>query len=321
MKKFLCNFIFLCFILLLVSSIIEIALLYKTNTYSYKHQYVESHLDEIKVLIMGNSHTLYALIPDSMTKKAFNTAISGRNIFYDVELVKKYLPRMNHLETVVVPLDYFNFYLGREIQNPKYFRFEKDMNSTQKCMYYKYMGIPAESVWFWSELLNSKLKFMSRFWESAAAARECDSLGSQRLRLSGRKAGWELVKLPKLIDKSINPNQEKLKQLNDLYNELCSVSNQKDVRLLLVSTPMYKTYQKDMDSCVVNEMHEFAYSLCQKYPNTEYYDFSYDDHFVKDDFNDASHLLESGAIKFTHIINDIIQDKYGCNIDNTNDII
>ena len=312
MIKFLRDILLFCLILLFVSAFIEIALLYKTNTYSYKHQYVESHLDDIRVLIMGNSHTLYALIPDSMTKKAFNTAISGRNIFYDVELVKKYLPRMNHLETVVVPLDYFNFYLGREIQNPKYFRFEKDMNSTQKCMYYKYMGIPAESIWFWSELLNSKLKFMSRFWESAAAARECDSLGSQRLRLIGRKTGWESVKLPKLIDKSIKPNQEELKRLYNLYIELARVTHQKDVRLLLVSTPMYETYQKDMDSCVVKEMHDLAERLCQRFPNTEYYDFSFDDRFTKDDFNDASHLSETGAIKFTYIINDIIQDKHGC---------
>ena len=132
------------------------------------------------------------------------------------------------------------------------------------------------------------------------------------VKISERKTGWELVKLPKLIDKSIKPDQEKLRHLNDLYNELCWVSHQKEVRLLLVSTPMYKTYQKDMDSCVVNEMHDFAERLCQRYPNTEYYDFSFDDHFTKDDFNDASHLSETGAIKFTYIINDIIQDKHGC---------
>lgn len=307
MKKFIRNFLFFCSILLSISALIEIALLYKTNPYSYKHQYVETHLNDIRVLVMGNSHSLYALIPDSMTKCAFNTAISGRYINYDVELIKNYIPRMENIEVVVMPLDYFNFYLGRELQNPKNFRYEKDMTSTQKCMYYKYMEIPAESIWYWSELLNSKLNYMSRFWESPEVARECDLLGSQRLKLSRRKTGWESIKLPKLIDKTKEPNKMQCENLKNMYQELGRVTHEKGVRLLLISTPMYETYQKDMDSSVVIEMHEFAERLIRRYPNIDYYDFSYDTRFTKDDFNDASHLSEIGAYKFTRIINEIIQ--------------
>ena len=307
MKKFLRDFLFLCLILLLVSSLIEIALLYKTNPYSYKHQYVENHLNDIRVLIMGNSHTLYALIPDSMTKSAFNAALSGRYINYDIELIKKYIPRMDNIEVVVVPLDYFSFYLGREMENPKYFRYEKDMTNTQKCMHYKYMDIHAENIWYWSELLNSKLKYMSRFWDSPEDARECDSLGSQRLKLSKRKIGWESVKLPKLVNRTMEPNKIQYENLINLYKELGIVTHKKEVRLLLVSTPMYETYQNDMDSSIVNEMHEFAEKIIRSYPNIEYYDFSYDTRFTKDDFNDASHLSEIGAYKFTRIVDKIIQ--------------
>ena len=292
---------------MIVSAIIEIGLLYKPNPYSYKHEFVKSHLNEIKVLIMGNSHTLYSLIPDSITKYAFNCAISGRDIYYDVELTKKYIPHMESVEVVIVPLDYFSFYFGREKQNPKYFRYEKDMSLTQKCMHYKYMDIQAESIWYWSELLNSNQKYMSRFWESTQTAIDCDKLGSKRLRLSQRKPNWELVKLPKIIDKSIKPDQKKIKFLNDLYQELCMITYQNNVRLLLVSTPMYETYQKDMDSTLIKEMHEFAKRLIQKFPNTEYYDLSFDDRFAHNDFNDASHLSETGAIKFTRIFNEIIQ--------------
>lgn len=83
---------------------------------------------------------------------------------------------MKNLKIVIMPLDYFDFHFGREIKEKVNVGKDKYL-STYKCMYYKYMGIHLDGWWYWSELINSRLNYMSRFFMNAKETRECDSLG------------------------------------------------------------------------------------------------------------------------------------------------
>ncbi len=306
MKKFLLKLIGLMFILLIISIAIEVSLLYKTNIYSYKHQYVLTHKDEIKVLLMGNSHILYSIIPDSVGDGVFNHAIPARPVYYDAELIKQYVPLLNNLEVVIMPLDYQRFYLDREVDVQNIY--ESKEKSTIKCMYFKYMNVRTD-WWYWSELLNSKLNYMSRIIMTEKSARECDSLGYQMLSLEKKKKRWEYSALPKLIDSTKVINQKAYDQLYCYYKDMAQVTYNNNIRLILLGTPMYKTFWDNMNDVIVRDRERFVSKLKATYPNVEYYDFTCDIRFNPDDFYNTNHLTEVGAAKFSRIIKGILERR------------
>ncbi len=307
MKKFLLKLLGLLLILLVISIAIEVLLLYKTNIYSYKHQYVLSHKDEIKVLVMGNSHILYSIIPDSVGDGVFNHAIPARPVYYDVELIKQYVPLLNNLEVVIMPLDYQRFYLGREVVVQKTVNQSKE-ESTIKCMYFKYMNVRT-NWWYWPELLNSKLNYMSRIIMTDESARECDSLGYQMLSLKNKKKRWECSTLPKHIDSTKTIDQKAYDQLYCYYKDMAQVTYNNKIRLILLGTPMYKTFWDNMNDVIVRDRERFVSKLKATYPNVEYYDFTCDIRFNPDDFYNTNHLTEVGAAKFSKIIKEILERR------------
>lgn len=268
-----------------------------------------SHLNDISVLLMGNSHIANGLIPDSIGCGVFNVATSGRPVYYDTELIKQYVPQTVNLKIVVMPLDYFSFYMGREVINPRNPKSSKNskMDDTYKCMYYKYMNVPA-NFWCWSEIINSKFNYMHRFLEDSKQATGCDSLGYIINKFSKKNGNWEYRSLPMLIDITIPKNTKDYNLLYEEYSTIAKITQQKNVRLILVGTPLYKTYHEDMNKNVVKEVHDFAAKLKKEFHNVEYYDYTFDSRFKDDDFNDAGHLSEFGAAKFSKIMKGIIEN-------------
>ena len=310
MKKFIHHIAILGIILLLVNVAIEFLLFLRPNTYSYKRAYVEEHINDISCLVLGNSHNEHALIPNILGDGVFNMAIAGRNIVYDIELAKRYVPQMSQLKILIISLDYFRFYFGRGKENPNEKRELLGYQDTYKCMYYKYMGIRVDGFWYWSEMLNSKFDYMKRFLKNDEKARGCDSLGYLKRRSSKRKDGWENWALPKIVDTTIEANQEEQERLYTNYCTLAELANNQGAKLVLLVTPMYKTYNDATNPAVIQEMASFAANLKQKYPNVEYYDYSADKRFVDEDFFDASHLADIGATKFSKIVKEEILDRH-----------
>lgn len=310
MKKFIHHIAILGIILLLVNVAIEFLLFLRPNTYSYKRAYVEEHINDISCLILGNSHIDQALNPEILGSGVFNMAIAGREPVYDVELAKRYVPQMSQLKILIISLDYFRFYFGREKENPNEMKEPLGYQDTYKCMYYKYMGIRVDGFWYWSEMLNSKFDYMKRFLKNDENARGCDSLGYVKRRLSRRKDGWENRSLPMIVDPTIEANRKKQERLYTHYCTIAELAKNRGARLILLFTPNYKTYNDATNPAVIQEMASFAANLKQKYPNVEYYDYSADERFVDEDFFDASHLTDIGATKFSKIVKEEILDRH-----------
>lgn len=310
MKKFIHNITILGIILLFINIAIEFLLFLRPNEFSYKRMYVEYHINDISCLLLGNSHIVNSLIPNILGDGVFNMAIVGRSLVYDIELANRYVPQMDQLEFLIMPLDYNQFYFGRSKANPNKMGKPSEIVKTRKCMYYKYMGIRVDRFWYWSELLNSKLDYMSRFLKNDADARECDSLGYHKNDLSKRKDNWKNRHLPKIVDTTINIDREKQVLLYKRFCTLAELAKNQGAKLILLSTPMYKTYNKSTNPIVIKEMEYFVASLKQKYPNVEYYDYSADERFVDEDFFNSSHLTDIGANKFSKIVKEEVLDRH-----------
>ena len=309
MKRYILNIFLLSSIYAIFLLAFELFMLTVPNRYSYKYDYVEQHRKDIKVLLLGNCHIEDALNPKILGDSVFNTAISGREIIYDEELAKHFIPKMQNLKTVIMQFDYRSFGLGREKRNPKDYKEHGGFESTFKCMYTKYMKFSVDGWWYWSEIINSELNYKSRIWMDPKDAIECDSLGFVQLPDSTKNDVWEYWDLPKLYDTSIPVNMEKLDALYKCYQTIAQLTTAKNARFLLITTPMLKTYQEYMVPQVENEMKVFIGRLQKEYPNVDYYDFTRDERFLPEDFHDASHLSESGSLKFSKIIRAILHEQ------------
>lgn len=304
MKQFIKSILGFAMTFLLLCLAVEVLLLFKTNHYSYKRNYLEHHLDDISVLLLGNSHIEEGLQPQVIGDSTFNMAILGRTTVYDVELAKRYIPVMPHLKVVVMPLDYNDFYLGRKLNPPQGVTpFERSM----RCMYYKHMGVHVDGFWYWPELVNVRPNIFYRLIKPAHEIRECDSLGFYALRLENRPDGWEQRVLPDSIDHAKARDQGEWQRLVGQFDTIARLAREHHVRLILVSSPMYTTYQQLMEPALLSDKDAFVKQLQARYPEVEYYDYALDKRFGADDFFDASHLTDKGAAKFSSILARIIR--------------
>ena len=79
---------------------------------------------------------------------------------------------------------------------------------------------------------------------------------------------------------------------------------QRDIKVLLITSPTYKTYRENLDTNYLKLKDEFCRSFVNEGNNVAFADFSNDIRFVEEDYFDANHLNEIGAKKFTTIVND-----------------
>lgn len=306
MKKFLTTIAKFGAVLLFLCVIIEIALLHRPNIYAYKYHYIEDHLNDIRILLLGSSHIEEGVMPELLGDDAFNLAISARLNEYDAALAEKYVPQMDSLKVVVMHIDYSTFMYGRLKHNPKETNSAVSLIGTCHCMHTKYMKLHVAPFWYWSEILNSKLNYMSRFWNGPEVLQECDSLGFVRLNLEERRPGWEYRNLADEFDPTAPVNQDIYNRLWTIYDTIARVTSQKGVRLILINTPVYKTFQEAVNENVLNDIQAFINKLQDQYHNVEYHNYMFADNFVPDDFNDSSHLTASGAEKLSKMLADAI---------------
>lgn len=268
---------------------IELLLLTKPNDYSYKRKYIESHLDGIKMLFIGHSCFELGVDPSVLGDSVFNSALSGRGAgnTWDVQFTEKYVPIMPNLKDLVLPLNYHTVY---EIKS------KGIKGDSFKCMSYKYLGLktPPLSFIYWSEILNSKLDFWGRI---ANPILQCDSLGQIKYEKEDRFDNWRTHHLPKISTDSI----VNTRVLDDIL-KIAQICEENNIRLTIITTPVYITYQNLLTEKWKNDMATQIENLQKAYPKVRYKNYTFDKRFIDDDFKDAGHLNEIGAKKFSEII-------------------
>ena len=309
MKRFLIHLSVFGAVCITALLLFELYLLKVPNRYSFKYNYIDQHKNDIETLLLGNCLIEDGLIPQTLGPHTFNAAISGREKIYDAELAKQFVAKMPKLKTLVLSVEYRDFAFGRGKVNPLDHKKHGGLESTIKCMHYKYMNIHTDPFWYWSEFLNSELNYKERIHMTYQQQIETDTLGFVKLLDSNKMAEWEYWDLPGIYDTSLPIDSDKYEHLYQSYQTVAHECSEHQVRLILISLPVHKTFQKDMNPLVEKEMEDFVAQIQREYPKVEYYNFFRDERFVPQDFHDALHLSESGSRKFSDIIAKMIANS------------
>ena len=180
--------------------------------------------------------------------------------------------------------------------------------------YHKYMQLDYDSYINWFELFEvgnfeRAINKMMKYYLLNRDIVGCDSLGQRSTHnLINRRENWFN---DNYIEghTSIKSEEGKfyIKEI-EFLNEVVEYYSNKDVKVILVSTPVSKYYRNDMSS----EQRDFFIAEAEKISdlhNVFYLNYYKDNQFTDLDYYDSCHLNELGAEKLTQKIYNFINKE------------
>lgn len=277
------------------------------NSYSFKKNWLDLNISSVRIWSFGSSHGLYGISPRYFSKPAFNSAHVSQPLKYDAFIFEKYIEQADSLEWVILPISYFTMTSKME-DGEEWWRI-KNYSLYYDCPYHEWE--PKYNI----EIIGNPLSFykqikrVGRYWIKGIDDNSCDSLGLD-LGYSKTKRGEEWYMNG---HNRVELHTQNLKLLNDIIQEnrkylesVIKKCEEKNVSVLLLTTPACSTYYECVDSAQYSLMTETCEEMAQKYNNVQYLNLFKDSRFVEEDFFDADHLETDGAAKLTKILDEYI---------------
>lgn len=257
------------------------------NSYTYKRQYVEQHATSLQTLILGSSYA-YDGIDAALLPHAFNLANSSQCFEDDCRLLAKYLPQMDSLQTVILPLSYSSLQMVSSSNRRGYYTIYMDLYPRWPISKYSFEC-------FNLELMTKKI-IKHTLREDVV---RCDSLG-QRLghTLASRPDDWQQTQALVSNDRFVGPAAMPYVEENIQWlQQMATLCEGRGVTLCLVAMPMLEEYRKAMPHEQIVLMEHVMQQLTDTYPHVQVLD--YQSWGTDDDFYNATHLNTIGARRLT----------------------
>lgn len=296
MKKFLITLLAFFIPVLCVLAGLEYLVRNAPNEYLYKAEWMEKNAPRVETLILGTSHAFYGINPSYLGPNAFSLAASAQSLQYDEFLFFKYAPKCKNLKTVILPISYFTLFSGDMEDGSEWWR---------AINYKVYMDCPYHSSFSkYNFFISNSEPFRAKLAKiiKGNTIIECDSLGfgypiyrkSTPTLDDASVAIW--VKHHTAMDFScVQRNKQHILKIADY----CQTNH---IRLVIVTTPTWKTYYERLSPSQLAVMTEFIELLTSNY-NATYFNYIQDNRFIATDFTDCNHMSCDGAKKLSSILN------------------
>lgn len=303
MKKYLVNLLKFLLPTILLAIALEITVRRIPNDYSYKADYLEQNSEEIKLLLLGNSHCYYGVNPDFLTPISFNAAYVSQTINYNFFIFDKYKPLMKNLKYVIFTISYPS--LLSKLEDSK-----ESWRVVNYSIYYdnNYHYLSPENNF---EILGKSFKMNISNVISYIKGKDnitCSKLGYGIDKLKAKQA--DLTETGKSAAKRhTKDNLNNLKGNLTFLKRLINRCSEEKVQVILFTPPAHKYYRKNLDEEQLLQMQNECKKLENQNNNVSYYNFMESSSFGNGDFRDADHLNYMGAGKLTRLLNEIITEK------------
>lgn len=303
MRRFIFSLLLFLSPFILVVGICEIAPRITDNDYKYKNKWLSANASKVQVLNLGSSHTYYGIDPKVFDLVEFNAAHVSQDLQYDHFIFTKFIDKMDSLKYLILPISYFTPFSsmesGDEWWRVKYY-----------CIYYHCPYHPFEAKYNLeiSNGIHPGVVFKDILGSNSN--RYCTAMGQGTgNELENRDNGWMSSGLSRAnyhTMKSIDSDMldKNLQWASDIISQ-CQI---KGIKVILLNTPTYYTYRENLNAEQLEGLIEFCSELQITYSNVEYFNMLSDPRFGEEDFFDADHLNEFGAIKLSKILNEYIME-------------
>lgn len=277
------------------------------TSYSAKNNLLTQKKSQIEILILGSSHSNFGINPQFFGREAFNISNTSQCLYEDYEVLLKYLPECRNVKTVIIPISYFTLQSDLAL-SPEAWR----------CAYYSfYMGVQCEESPSLFELKNYSALVL---WDGPLGVIKAIRNGNN---MNINEYGYQTPEKSKSsINEIINDKagkarvgyHDKFMDYNllgfniNILNKIVAELNKRNIRIIFVTTPVYKTYYQNISKKNYVIMTKSIDKIARKY-SAKYFNYFYDDRFNITDFLDNDHLNEKGAKKFSIILKNEVLDK------------
>jgi hypothetical protein len=315
MKLFLKKILFFVLPLFAFVLIMDFYLVNMNSLYKEKANGLAEHVNEIEMLILGNSHATYGVDPSSFSIFAFNIANVGQSIYFDKELTLQNLKKLKNLKYVLISLDYHSLYFSRQRGERNIWsyygngiKYPSDNYKKADISPFLFGYDPRVSFSLLKKNILNKWEFRDEDYfidyDVELGVSLTDSTVKGYISFSGTEQNVfnneYYINRIKGFDNLINSSTEKELVLNEL-GDLISTLQSKGVKPIFFSTPTFKEYNIFLDSSIINNNLIDSENLCKKY-NIEFLDYSINHDFIKDEFFNPDHLNKKGAARFSRIL-------------------
>jgi hypothetical protein len=299
MKIFILKLIYFFSPIIVILIIIELGLSSANNSYTEKKKYFEKQLGDIQILVMGSSHSLFGINPEYFDELGFNLSNVSQSLFYDKELIFKYIDHLPKLKMIIIPISYFSLYYSLNDKNAEswraffYYQFWGIKIDYKQFSFKKYSKIALygikESLKITLKLFNNKLDYSimkNGFQPMNSQDSNCFDIKSIKNRISFYNS---------LIDEdNLFENKKHLEDLLSIIKE--------NIQIYFITLPVYKKHYELLNKKILKNNEFILKSLC-KQQRCKYLNYLCDERFSLEDFRDADHLNLNGAKKISKILN------------------
>lgn len=296
MKSFLKQVCLFLIPILAGTVVLEVLLRQVPNEFTLKNDFMEANAEEIEVLILGPSHAFFGIIPDSLQFNAFNMAYPGQSIEIDLEILKKYAPRLTNLKTVIQPMSYFTLFNQLENDRLKNYSIYYSMDLRAH---------PAANVLFVHDNLRAHTETLKHALAGTHPKMKCDERGWGNTYSSDETYDLDEYAMKNVKWQNQQSDGDIDACISDL-GEIVQISEELGANMLLLSTPITEMFWVRSDQTQFEMTSHIADSLAQSSTNITYLDMKFDGRFSESDFYDSDHLNDVGAAKFSSILNQIL---------------
>lgn len=298
MKRLILKIVLFLLPIIILAVSLEFLLQQIPNDYTYKKNYLTEHAGEIQILILGSSDTFYGLNPVYFSQNTFNASHVSQTLDLDLKIFNKYKHNFKDLSTVIIPISYFTLW-GK---------LEEGVEAWRIKNYALYHDMNTKSVTDNFELLNGKLSLnIQRFYKYYFKEKDaiiCSELGwgtdySSEIKNNLEKTGKAMASYHTVDDINSDKNRKIFAENIKILNTFAELCNLKNIKLIFLSTPVYRTYLENLNPEQLNIMLETIGNIVEKYENCQYINLMDDPDFTAVDFYDANHLNEIGAKKLS----------------------
>jgi hypothetical protein len=261
---------------------------------------MKQHEKDIEVLLLGSSHVYFGVNPDLFDSHCFNLAHIAQTPEFDLKLFQKYYPQLTNLKVLLYPISYFTLFWDLQSSTESW----RLKNYT---IYYQ-LDV-ARTVNDHAEMLSIKPKLNYQ--------RIIDYYKNNRSEIGVTPKGWGYNCLaqysqnleesaPVAAQRHTLPTHQFYPKNSNEVDQLLQLCKQQGIKVILFFPPASEPYRKLVDPKQLQMTYQKIDTFLNKYTNCTFLDFYTDTSFIRQDFLDADHLNDQGAIKLSQKLNEII---------------
>ena len=242
-------------------------------------------------------------------------AYVSQSLDLDYKILEKYHNRFKNLKTIIVDISCFSLYAtletGPESWRSKNYNIYYDISTSKATNNFEVLTNKLDinysrmKSYYIKKIINDKAFIDSTFttkmydgWIPLKPAKTTDDLEETGVAAAERHT----------YDITERSRVEIHDELTNVLGKIVDWSKQKNVKVVFVTTPTYKTYYDRINSTQWDNTHKIIEDICRKNSNCQYINLLKNEEnlFTEKDFSDADHLSEKGAEKMSKLINQFL---------------